>query len=198
MRRSGLEKKFEEFVARYGLDYRRCDRVLPGCGRNRPDYEHIRRRNCVVELYHPIYHSFGEAVGKIAFYGARDYKTLVIWEAELNDEPRLVGRTRVFEQAAESAGFFGMARIADEASADEAIVWRVSGVADLDTIAQEVAKLIAVPLNTTRVQIHCFNGEGNVANLNVGLIDGSVSYVHKVLVGLLTSEPIIISEERRL
>lgn len=66
MRQSQLERKFEKFAAKYSLSYLRYDLPLPRCGRRRPDYKHICRENCIIDLYHPIYHSFDEAIGRIA------------------------------------------------------------------------------------------------------------------------------------
>ena len=197
MRQTKLEKKFEDFVARYGLSYMRYDLTVPRCGQNRPDFQDMSRESRFVDLYHPTYHSFGEAVGRIAFFGARDYKMLIIWDAEFEDEARLLGKIRVFEQTSDSPGFSGMVKVANERAADEVVIWRCSDVAQLDAISREVTDLIARPLNLCAFEIECFAGERDMAALRVRLTADRLS-IDKVIKGLLTSEPISIHEERPL
>lgn len=205
MRQSELEKKFEQFIVnRYSMGYQYWNRRATSAISKMPDFKHIWRENCFIETYHPRYHSFAEAVGRIAFFGARDCKMLVIWEAELEDEARLVDRIRVFEQAADSPGFFGMVRVANERTADEAVVWQCPDpdclnelVARLNRVVSETTNLIARPLSLSAFQIECFDGERDMAHLSVCLTAGRLS-IHKMIKGLMTSEPISIHEERAL
>lgn len=61
----------------------------------------------------------------------------------------------------------------------------------------EVIGLIAGPLNLFAFHIECFDGERDMASLNVRLAAGKLA-VHKVVKGLMTSEPISIHEETPL